>query len=97
MPKNGANRAPNGGNGRPKGALNKTTVAVKTAIQLVADGLGGPERMLLWVKEDPINERIFWKDIYPKLLPLQVEGSDGGPVQGVLRIEYVRPKHDSTS
>ncbi len=64
--------------GREKGTPNKVTQAVKSVFEEVADGLGGSARMLEWVKEDPVNERMFWKDIYPKLLPLQVTGADGG-------------------
>lgn len=60
--------------GRQKGTPNKTTQAVKDVIASVAMDLGGSERMLEWVREDPLNERMFWKDIYPKLLPIQVNG-----------------------
>jgi hypothetical protein len=63
--------------GRKAGTPNKTTQAAKEAIALVAEGLGGSDRMLAWAKEDPLNERLFWKDIYPKLLPLQVDGKLG--------------------
>jgi hypothetical protein len=81
-PKIGSNRkAPNGGNGRPKGALNKTTQAAKDAIALAADRLGGVDRLVAWAQEAPENERAFWASIYPKLLPLQVTGEGGGPVR----------------
>lgn len=69
------------GKGRPKGALNKTTKSVKEAIEFAADGLGGAQRLIEWAKEDPKNESAFWTAIYPKLLPLQVSGEGGGPVQ----------------
>ena len=61
--------------GRPKGRLNKTTVAAKDAIALAAEGLGGTDRLIAWAQEDPLNERTFWGTIYPKLLPLQVSGA----------------------
>jgi hypothetical protein len=79
------------GPGRPKGRLNKTTVAAKEAIALAAEGLGGTERLIAWAQEDPLNERAFWSSIYPKLLPLQVSGEGGGPVQ-VTRVELVALK-----
>lgn len=66
--------------GRQKGTPNKTTQAVKDVIAGVATKLGGAERMLEWVKEDPLNERLFWKDIYPKLLPLQIAGDADSPL-----------------
>lgn len=69
-----------GNGGKPKGALNKTTRSVKEAIEYAAQGLGGADRLMSWAKEEPGNERIFWGQIYPKLLPLQVTGEGGGAV-----------------
>lgn len=66
--------------GRPKGALNKTTMAAKEAIAYAFEGLGGADRLVAWVKEDPKNESAFWISVYPKLLPLQVSGEGGGPI-----------------
>lgn len=68
------------GKGRPKGVPNKATTMAKTAIAEAADKLGGTDRLVEWVQEDPQNERVFWGSIYPKLLPLQVTGEDGGPI-----------------
>lgn len=70
--------------GRPKGSLNKTTSLAKEAIALAAEGLGGTDRLIEWAKEDPKNESAFWTTIYPKLLPLQISGEGGGPLQLVL-------------
>jgi hypothetical protein len=64
-----------GNTGKPKGALNKTTQAAKDAIDQAAAELGGVARLVEWVKEDASNERVFWGTIYPKLIPLQVNGS----------------------
>lgn len=60
--------------GRPKGVPNKTTQVAKDAIAQAAERLGGADRLVDWAKEDPANERAFWTSIYPKLLPLQVNG-----------------------
>ncbi|MEM5315559.1 hypothetical protein [Paraburkholderia sp. JHI869] len=81
----GTNRAakPKTG-GRKKGTPNKATRTVKDAIALAAEKLGGVDRLVAWAKEDPLNERVFWGTIYPKLLPLQVAGDGGGPIQLVL-------------
>lgn len=65
----------NAGKGRPKGALNKTTQSAKDAIAQAAEALGGADRLVAWVKEDPSNEKVFWGTVYPKLLPLQVNGA----------------------
>lgn len=69
------------GQGRPKGVPNKLTASVKEAIEAAAQGLGGASRLEAWAREAPENEKAFWTTIYPKLLPLQVTGKDGGPLQ----------------
>ena len=73
--------------GRPKGAKNMMTRTAKEAIALAAEKLGGAERLVAWVQEDPTNERVFWGTIYPKLLPLQVSNADGEDFRVVARIE----------
>lgn len=92
-PKVGPNRG-NAGKGRPKGSSNKTTTIAKEAIAIAADMLGGTERLVNWAKEDAKNEAAFWTTIYPKLLPLQVNGpGEGGEhIHKVVR-EIVRPSH----
>lgn len=85
----GRRKPPAAGKGRPKGSLNKNTKAAKDAIAQAAEALGGADRLVAWVKEDPANERVFWGTIYPKLLPLQVTGEGGGPVKTVTRVEIV--------
>lgn len=74
-------KPPAAGMGRVKGSLNKTTKTAKEAIALAAEKLGGADRLVAWAQEEPQNERVFWGTIYPKLLPLQVSGPDGGPIQ----------------
>lgn len=66
--------------GRAKGTPNKTTQSVKAAIEFAAAGLGGAERMIAWCKEEPANERVFWGNIYPKLLPLTLTGDPERPL-----------------
>jgi hypothetical protein len=79
-------KPPAAGKGKAKGTLNKLTRTVKDTIDNCAHGLGGSNRLLAWCKESALNERLFWTTIYPKLLPLQVTGSGGGPIT----IEIVR-------
>lgn len=45
--------------------------------------------MLEWVQSDPANEKAFWTTIHPKLLPLQLSGEGGGPVETVTKIKLV--------
>jgi hypothetical protein len=60
--------------GRTKGTPNKITTTAKEAIALAAQGIGGTDRLIAWVKEDEANEKVFWSQMYTKLLPHQVEG-----------------------
>lgn len=73
--------------GRQKGTPNKTTQTAKDAIAKAAEELGGADRLVAWAKEDQANERVFWGTIYPKLLPLQVNGpGDNGEHKLVVEI-----------
>ncbi len=79
--------------GRPKGALNKTTMAAKEALAYAFNGLGGADRLISWAKEDPKNESSFWTNIYPKLLPLQVSGDNENPIAlTVIERRIIDPK-----
>lgn len=69
-----------GNPGKPKGALSKTTRTAKEAIALAAEGLGGTDRLIAWAQEDPANERAFWSSIYPKLIPVQLQGDADSPL-----------------
>lgn len=93
LPDSGKRKPPAAGKGRPKGALNKTTREAKDAIAHAAEELGGAARLAEWAKEDPSNERVFWGTIYPKLLPLQLNGAgEGGEhIHKIVR-EIVDPK-----
>lgn len=77
------------GPGRPKGSANKTTRLAKDAIAEAAERLGGADRLVEWVQEDKLNERVFWGQIYPRLLPLTLSGDEDNPLQTVARIELV--------
>jgi hypothetical protein len=74
--------------GRKKGTTNKVTALAKDAIAAAAARLGGVDRLVEWVREDPGNERVFWGQIYPKLLPLQVTGDSTSPVVSKLIVEW---------
>jgi hypothetical protein len=76
------------GRGRPKGSVNKVTAAAKDAIAQAAEMLGGVDRLHAWAASDDKNESAFWTTIYPKLLPLQVNGA-GDNGEHLARIEHV--------
>jgi hypothetical protein len=52
----------------------ETRLAVREALTLAADRMGGVDALVKWIRRDRENERIFWSVIYPKLLPLKVDG-----------------------
>jgi hypothetical protein len=58
--------------GRKRGVRNTMTIAVKDVIAMAADLIGGVNRLVGWIEQSPINERLFWTQIYTKLLPLQI-------------------------
>ncbi len=68
------------GPGRPKGLQNKTTMAAKQAIQAAFDGIGGVEALIAWASEEK-NKGLFYSSIYPRILPHEVTGDGGGPIQ----------------
>lgn len=76
------------GPGRPKGSANKTTAALKDMILQALDGAGGVAYLETCAK-DPKTASAFLT-LVGKVLPLQVTGEGGGPVQ-VSRIELVAP------
>jgi len=68
--------------GRVAGTPNKTTKTCKENIMAVFNGLGGTSAMKEWAME---NKTEFYR-MYAKLLPLQVTGEGGGPLQVITEI-----------
>ena len=69
--------------GSRKGVPNKTTRLAKDAIAEAFDRLGGADRLVAWAQEDPDNEKVFFTQLLPKLIPVQTEitGKDGGDIR----------------
>jgi hypothetical protein len=59
---------------------NVRSLDVRSVIAGAVDKLGGINRLVKWVNADKLNERIFWSEMYMKLLPLQVHNSGPGAV-----------------
>ena len=64
----GRTRPPAAGRGRKKGELNRTTVAVKEALLMAFEGIGGVSALTEWGRENPGD---FYR-LYVKLLPRQM-------------------------
>lgn len=68
--------------GRKKGVQNKTTVAVKEALQSTFDEIGGVNGLVNWAKQEPTE---FYK-LWGKLLPTEVKADVGGQLQVAVNI-----------
>lgn len=91
-PKQGPNRG-NAGKGRPKGSPNKTTALLKDAILQAAAQAGGKEELVGYLKRQAEENPGPFMSLLGKVLPMQITGADGGPVQ-VTRIELVALTND---
>lgn len=79
------------GKGRPKGVPNKNTAAIKDMILEALNGAGGAS----YLQEQAEKNPAAFMTLVGKVLPMQVTGADGGPVQ-ISRIELtaVRPSSE---
>ena len=75
-------KPPNAGKGRPKGVPNKTTAALKEMVLGAMDQAGGPGggQAFLLRQAKKKNNAPFMA-LLAKILPMQVTGEDGGPLQ----------------
>ena len=86
-PKIGPNRG-NAGKGRPKGARNKVTAALKDMILGALDDAGGRDYLMKQAGDNPAA----FLTLVGKVLPLQVGGDpDGAPLVHEIRRTIVRP------
>lgn len=71
------------GPGRPKGSPNKTTAILKDAILRAAELAGGgkPDGLVDYLQAQAKTNPGPFMGLLGKVLPLQVSGEDGGPLQ----------------
>lgn len=74
--------------GRQKGSLNKTTAQLKDMVLEALAESGGVE----YLKQTAIDHPAAFMTLLGKVLPLQVTGANGGPLNVVSKIELVALK-----
>lgn len=76
--------------GRAKGTPNKMTQQAKEAIEYAFNGLGGAEGLLEWAQSDPANQKIFYSQVWTKILPkdMTVSNQDGSPLLNGINIVF---------
>ncbi len=67
--------------GRPKGSPNRTTRVLKDAILFAAELAGGEDGLDGYLKKQAIDYPVAFMGLLGKVLPLQLTGADGGPIQ----------------
>jgi hypothetical protein len=90
-PKIGVNRG-NAGKGRPKGSPNKTTLAAKEAIHQAFEDMGGIKSLVDWADKSDDNRKVFYAQIWPKIVPLTVGGDSENPLLHEIRQTIVSPR-----
>lgn len=73
------------GAGRPKGSLDKGNAMIREMIVEALDGVGGVQ----YLQETARSHPAAFLSLIGKVMPIQVTGEGGGPVQTVSRIELV--------
>lgn len=77
--------------GRQKGTPNKTTQAAKEAIAAAFEQMGGTQALVDWADKDDDNRRVFYSQIWPKIVPLQVGGDPDNPTKLLIETRVVHP------
>ena len=69
------------GPGRPKGTPNKTTSLLKDAVLQAATAAGGRDGLVGYLTQQAAQNPAPFLALLGKVLPLQVTGDGGGPLQ----------------
>lgn len=78
----------NRGRGRPKGAPNKSTAAIKDMLLASLDAVGGQQYFMEQAKENPSAYMTLIGKIIPAEVKSQITGADGGPVQHAIKVKF---------
>ena len=73
------------GSGRPKGSIDKGNAMIRELVVQALSEVGGSDYFVRVSESHPAA----FMALIGKVMPVQIEGSGGGPVQAVTRIELV--------
>lgn len=76
------------GAGRPKGKLGQTTILLNEAILEAAKQAGGEDGMVGYLRARAIDTPGPFLALIGKVLPMQVTGADGGPIEALFKNVY---------
>jgi hypothetical protein len=84
-----------GNPGKPKGALSKTTKALKEAILEAAEKSGGDTKgkdgLVGYLKRVADEDVKAFSGLLGKVLPMTVAGDEDNPLRHSIKIEFVKP------
>ena len=78
----------NKGRGRPKGAPNKNTQAIKDMLLASLDNVGGQAYFQRQAEENPNAYMALIGKIIPAEVKKEITGADGGPVQHAIKVKF---------
>ncbi len=78
----------NRGRGRPKGAPNKNTQAIKDMLLASLDEVGGQNYFKQQALDNPNAYMALIGKIIPAEVKNQITGADGGPVQHSVKLKF---------
>jgi hypothetical protein len=77
--------------GRAKGTPNKTTALLKDAILQAAEGAGGKEGLIGYLKKQADKNPGPFMSLLGKVLPTQLTGPNDAPIQHHVDIAFIKP------
>ena len=92
----GQSAAGNRGKGRVKGVPNKSTKAVKEALQEAFEGIGGVDALVEWAKTEQTEFYKLWAKLLPTEVKAQVKNIGDTPI-GKVQIEVINANTQDSS
>lgn len=74
-----------------KAAAGGLSTAARDAIALAFDEIGGVSALAEWVKASEDNRKLFYTNLYPKIIAAPLGGDPESPVIREIRRTIIRP------